>query len=167
MNREPMKDREPGEDKESAKDSLPIRALCPEDLPAGYAAITELWTEAGLSFRPEGRDRADRVLQEVQGGTGLLLVAEDAGHTVGVALVTHDGRKGWINRLAVAPGYRRRGIAASPVDEAEQRLNAAGIEIVAALVESSNEESLAFFLSLGYVHDPEIEYVSKRRSPET
>lgn len=160
-------DKEPVEDKEPVKDALPIRAFGPEDFPSGYAAITELWTEAGLCFRPQGRDRADRVLREVQRGTGLLLVAEDAGRTVGVALVTHDGRKGWINRLAVAPGYRRRGIGASLVKEAERRLHAAGIDIIAALVENSNEESLAFFRSLGYVHDREIEYVSKRRSAET
>jgi ribosomal protein S18 acetylase RimI-like enzyme len=82
-------------------------------------------------------------------------------------LGTHDGRKGWINRLAVAPAYQRRGIAGLLIGELETRLEALGLEIVAALVESDNHVSLEFFRAVGYLHDPEIEYVSKRRSPET
>jgi len=41
------------------------------------------------------------------------------------------------------------------------------IDIVAALIETHNEDSLAFFRSIGYLHDPEIEYVSKRAWPES
>ncbi len=46
-------------------------------------------------------------------------------------------------------------------------MEALGIEIVAALIESDNEASLGFFRAIDYVHDPEIEYVSKRRSADT
>jgi ribosomal protein S18 acetylase RimI-like enzyme len=98
---------------------------------------------------------------------GCVPVAEVEGRLVGVVLGTHDGRKGWINRLAVAPAYRRRGIAGLLVGELETRLEALGLEIVAALIESENRASLEFFRAIGYLHDPEIEYVSKRRSPET
>jgi ribosomal protein S18 acetylase RimI-like enzyme len=67
----------------------------------------------------------------------------------------------------VASGYRRRGIGARLVREVEDRLAIAGIEITAALIESPNIASLAFFRSIGYIHDPHIEYVSKRRSADT
>ena len=46
-------------------------------------------------------------------------------------------------------------------------LRRSGIEIVAALIESDNEASLDFFRAIDYVHGPEIEYVSKRRSADT
>ena len=86
---------------------------------------------------------------------------------VGVVFGTHDGRKGWINRLAVAPDFRGQGIAHRLVGEVEAALHAQGIDVIAALVESDNRGSLAFFARIGYVHDPEIEYFSTRRDPES
>lgn len=142
---------------------LEVRALRMEE----YDAVLRLWTEAGLAYRPRGRDRRDRVAAELSSGSAVFLVALMGGEVVGVVLGTHDGRKGWINRLAVAPAYRRRGIAKRLVQEAEVRLAALGLEITAALIESPNQASLAFFRRIGYVHDPDIEYVSKRRSPDT
>lgn len=152
---------------EPGPDGISIRELRPADLAVDYPAVTRLWAEAGLPFRPHGRDRVERVAVELQRGTACFLLAEDAGRLVGVVIGTHDGRKGWINRLAVLPAYRRRGIAARLVRKVEDRLAAAGIEITAALIESPNVASLAFFRSIGYVHDPHIEYVSRRRSMDT
>ena len=131
-----------------------------------YEAVTRLWTEAGLPFRPQGRDSVVKIALELTRGTAVFLVAEAGGSLAGVVLGTHDGRKGWINRLAVADAHRRKGIARRLVEEVEARLAALGIDIVAALIESHNESSLAFFRAIGYAHDPGIEYVSKRSSPE-
>ena len=131
-----------------------------------YSAVQRLWTEAGLPFRPQGRDRPDRVAAELERGTAVFLVAEVDGKLAGVVLGTHDGRKGWINRLAVVPAQRRRGIARLLVCAVETRLAALGIEITAALIETPNQASLDFFRAIGYVHGTDIEYVSKRRSPD-
>lgn len=132
-----------------------------------YQAVTDLWTAAGLPFRPLGRDSVVKMALELTRGAAVFLVAEADRQLVGVVLGTHDGRKGWINRLAVADAYRHRGIAARLVQEVEERLSIMGIEVVATLVESSNDDSLAFFRALGYLHDPEIEYLSKRSSDES
>ncbi len=134
---------------------------------ADLEAVVALWVEAGLPFRPEGRDRPDRMKVEMERGTAVFLMAEAGDRLVGVVLGTHDGRKGWVNRLAVAPAFQRRGIAARLVRELEARLETLGLEIVAALIESDNRSSLEFFRAIGYLHDPEIEYVSKRRSFDT
>ena len=132
-----------------------------------YDAVTRLWADAGLPYRPLGRDRPDKMRVEMERGTAVFLVAESGGDLVGVVLGTHDGRRGWINRLAIAPAYQRRGIAGRLVREVESRVGALGIEIVAALVESENEASLEFFRAIDYLHSPEVEYVSKRRSADT
>jgi ribosomal protein S18 acetylase RimI-like enzyme len=132
-----------------------------------YDEVLRLWTEAGLPFRPQGRDRRDRVAAELKAGTAVFLLAEAGGRLAGVVLGTHDGRKAWINRLAVAPEFQRRGIASLLIREVEARLEALGLEIIAALVESDNEASLRFFHAIGYEHAPEIEYFSRRRSPNT
>jgi ribosomal protein S18 acetylase RimI-like enzyme len=143
-------------------DEITIRALRPED----YEAVQRLWTDAGLPFRPQGRDRWEKVAMELERGTAVLLLAEAGGELVGVALGTHDGRKGWINRLAVAPAHQRHGVASLLVREIEARLAALGLGITAALIESHNEASLSFFQAIGYSHGTDIEYMSKRRSAE-
>jgi len=140
-----------------------IRDLTMQD----YDSVLRLWVDAGLPFRPLGRDRPERVSTELRRGTAVFLVAESGGEVVGVVLGTHDGRKGWINRLAVAPGFQRRGIARRLVGQVEERLATLGLEITAALIESPNQASLKFFQEIGYTRDPEIAYVSRRRSPDT
>jgi N-acetylglutamate synthase len=142
---------------------MSVRNLRPED----YDAVVALWADAGLSFRPQGRDARERVAAELKGDRSVFLAAELEGKIVGVVLGTQDGRKGWINRLAVTPELRRQGIARMLVREVEIRLEALGLDIIAALIETPNEDSLRFFRGIGYVHDPEIEYVSRRRSPDT
>ncbi|OGS45505.1 MAG: hypothetical protein A3K66_05130 [Euryarchaeota archaeon RBG_16_67_27] len=78
------------------------------------------------------------------------LGAFDDRRLVGCVLGTHDTRKGWINRLAVEPDYRRRGIATRLIRACERALRRAGIRVFAALIDPANRPSEAFFASLGY-----------------
>lgn len=134
---------------------------------ADYDAVRALWRDTGLPFRPEGRDARGAVESQLAGDCAVYLVAvvPETAELVGVVFGTHDGRKGWINRLAVARAWQRHGLAGRLVAEVEARLAERGIDIVAASIESGNEASLAFFAAAGYVHDRDIEYVSKRRHP--
>jgi len=140
-----------------------IRDLRPEDC-EGLIGLCE---EAGLLCRPRGRDRRDRIAREIEGDCSTFLAAEEKGRMIGAVLGMHDGRKGWINRLAVLPECRGRGIASALVAEVERKLLEKGIEIVTCLIEDWNEGSMAFFERLGYVPHRDIAYYSKRRSPDT
>ncbi len=84
---------------------------------------------------------------------------------MGCVFGTHDTRKGWINRLAVDPDYRRRGIATRLVLDCERRLHRQGMEIYAALVESDNRASRAVFRSLDY-DLVTLVYARKKRRPD-
>ena len=95
-----------------------------------------------------------------------FLGAEEGARLLAVVLATHDGRKGWIHRLAVAPDARCRGIAAALVRAAEERLVAQGIRILACLIERENDPSLSLFASLGYARDDGIVYLAKRLDPD-
>lgn len=139
-----------------------IRRLMLED----YDTIIEIWIEAELPFRPLGRDAKERFQSELGQGTAIFLGAEIEGVLVGVVLGTHDGRKGWINRLAVLPEFRNRGIGKALAIETEQRLNELGIRIVTCLIEGENDAAKDFFQSLGYVGHPDITYFSKRQSSD-
>lgn len=111
-----------------------IRTFCIED----YDKLIALWQDAGLPYKPNGRDRRDYIERELKSSAGIFLVAESEGELIGSIFGTHDGRKGWINRLAVAPAYRKTGIAAKLVKEVENRLFDMGIGIIAGLIKDWN-----------------------------
>jgi ribosomal protein S18 acetylase RimI-like enzyme len=136
-----------------------IRELRLED----YDALVALWREAGLPYRPKGRDAREAIARQLKEDTAIYLVAEVAGTVVGAVLGTHDGRKGWINRLAVLPAYRRRRVGAQLLAETERRLATLGIEIFACLVEDWNAESKDFFEKSGYRPFQKVSYCTKRK----
>ncbi len=138
-----------------------IRAFRMED----YEAVVKLWKEGNLPLKLDGRDSRVNIERQIALENVIFLVAEHAGRVVGTVLATHDGRKGWINRLSVDRRLRRRGIGKRLVDEAEDRFEALGLGIYAALIEDWNEESLAVFERLGYRKHPEILYFAKRKFP--
>lgn len=133
---------------------------------ADYDRMRALWEAAGLPIRPNGRDSAEQFARQLAGGTQTALGVRVGDDLAGVVLATHDGRKGWINRLAVHPDFRRRGIGQYLIAEAERVLHAQGIRIVAALIEEWNTASLALFERAGYCRHPDIHYLSKRDAEE-
>lgn len=141
---------------------MQIRVLALED----YEVIVSLWKAAGLPYRPQGRDRKDRMARNMADPRSCYLGAEEDSTLLGVVLATHDGRKGWINRLAVAPSAQRQGGATALVRAAEEKLTAQGIRILACLIERENGPSLSLFASLGYGHEDGIVYLTKRLDPD-
>ncbi len=143
-------------------DSIALVDLNSDD----YAEILALWTRAGLSVRPEGRDSAAAFARQMASGSQRVIGLRDGGRLVAVAVLTHDGRKGWINRLAVEATRRRRGLAAQLLAEAERWFTEdVGLDVWAALIETENRASQALFQSVGY-RQHELVYVSKRTRPE-
>jgi ribosomal protein S18 acetylase RimI-like enzyme len=130
-----------------------------------YDAIIRLWKEAGLeSVRLQGRDSHDAFAAQLAAGQTVIGL-EDAGQLIGAVLVTHDTRKGWINRLAVHPHHRRKGYATELIAAAERELREMGFQIFAVLIEADNNASQELFAQEGYIaHD--IVYMSKRNSDD-
>jgi ribosomal protein S18 acetylase RimI-like enzyme len=128
--------------------------------------VIALWQRAGLTtIRPSGRDAPEAFAREIESGTATVIGTEDTdGALIGVVVATHDGRKGWINRLATDPDRRREGLGLELVRAAEQALDEQGIRVIAALVEGDNDTSLAFFQAAGYMVHPDVRYLSKRAS---
>ena len=82
-----------------------------------------MWERAGLhSIRPEGRDSRSEFEKQFAGGQIAIGLEED-GQLIGVVIVTNDTRKGWINRLAIDPAYRRKGYGEQLVHAAEDALH--------------------------------------------
>lgn len=131
-----------------------------------YNEIIKLWKEANLPYRPKGRDSKESIEKELQKGCCIFLVAVAENKIIGSVLGTNDGRKGWINRLAVKAEYRKTGIAHQLVEELEKNFSDLGIGIIACLIEDDNLDSLKVFSKFGYSEFVGMHYLTKRKHPE-
>lgn len=143
----------------SGSDSIEVRKFEIED----YEEVVRLWDSVGLPYKPHGRDRRQKILKEIRQPSAFFYVADDGVNIIASILGTHDGRKGWINRLAVLPEYRQRGIARLLVEKVERELHDRGIDIVACLIEDGNTASMEFFEHIGYEKHSDIIYFTRRR----
>lgn len=133
-----------------------------------YPRIMALWQAAGLHVRPKGRDSREAFERQLASGIQTVIGIEtEKGDLIGVVLVTHDSRKGLINRLAIHPDWRRQGLAKDLLRAAEDLLHKQGIDVIAALIEPENMSSLKLFQATGYYEWPGMHYLSKRRSSDS
>ncbi len=131
-----------------------------------YEALIDLWEQSDLPYKPMGRDRKEHIEKEVKQGSAHILFLKLRQEYIASVLITHDGRKGWINRLAVLRPYRRQGLARKLVEAAEQWLADQEIFIYACQIEAYNIESFEAFQRMGYIPFEGIHYLTKRKFPE-
>jgi len=131
-----------------------------------YEDLISLWSTAGLTHRPTGRDARESMEKEFKRMDTCFFGMFDNGRMIGTIIGTSDGRKGWINRLAIDPDYRGRGLAAHLIKAAEDYLHGLGLKVIACLIEDYNTPSMSVFVKAGYTHDPKVHYFSKRTSPD-
>jgi ribosomal protein S18 acetylase RimI-like enzyme len=115
-------------------------------------AVLELWGDA-RSPHATTEDTPERV-DALLGAAGALLVAEVDGAIAGAVIAGFDGWRGNFYRLAVAPEFRRRGVARRLVTAGEERLRELGAPRVTALVAFDDEVAGGFWEAVGYARDP-------------
>jgi len=136
---------------------ITYRRLKTGDIPL----IISTWKKSGLPIHEETRDSPEAMRAEMKASPRNFIGAFDGDDLVGVILATSDGRKGWINRLAVVPSHRHKGIAIRLIQEAEEELVSRGIHLLSGLIEKGNEASLALFTKAGYEISEDVIYVRK------
>ena len=73
-----------------------------------YEEVMHLWKDNGLIIRPG--DEIDGIKVKLERDPDIFLVAEENHEIIGVVMGAWDGRRGWINHLAVNPTRQRSGI---------------------------------------------------------
>jgi ribosomal protein S18 acetylase RimI-like enzyme len=124
--------------------------------------MRRVWTAAGLPYKPGGRDSPQRLVKQLKDKPTLFIGAFSDGKLVGVSLCSDDGRKGWINRLAVLPEFTGKGIATSLITQSEKALRRRGIHIFCIHIEGDNESSMRLFEKAEYHREKDISYYTKR-----
>jgi ribosomal protein S18 acetylase RimI-like enzyme len=81
---------------------------------------------------------------------GLSRVAVNEGTIVGAVLCGHDGRRGLIYHLAVAPAYQGKGVGRRLLQECISGLRNAGITRAIILVSGENATGHSFWLRNGW-----------------
>jgi putative acetyltransferase len=127
-------------------------------LPADLNEVLGLWRRVeGVGLNES--DTPPQLQAYLRCNPGLSRVAriDDAapdpsspGELVGAVLCGHDGRRGYLHHLAVAPAWRRRGIARSLVDQCLAALADQGITRCNLFVFADNDDGQAFWHALGW-----------------
>ncbi len=115
---------------------------------ADEAAVILLWERCELT-RPWNDPRRD-IRRKLAVRPDLFLVGAIRGEVVGSVMVGYDGRRGWINYLAVDPDHRKQGLGRMLMAEAELRLLREGCPKINLQVRANNPEVVAFYQRLGY-----------------
>ncbi|MDF1545247.1 MAG: GNAT family N-acetyltransferase [bacterium] len=131
-----------------------------------YDAIISLWAEAGLPFKPFGRDSREFMSKEMALSHTAFFGIFDDRKLIAVGIANYDGRRGWVNRVAVDPDQRGQGLAGRIIAECEAFLRAQGAVVICALIETVNSPSISCFQKDGYQYEKEIGYFTKRDSAE-
>jgi ribosomal protein S18 acetylase RimI-like enzyme len=139
---------------------IQIRQLAPTD----YNRIVKLWQKAGLPVKPEGRDSYHEISRQMSQSPDFFLGATIDGQLAGIVIISSDGRKGYLNRIAVDPQFRGQGVAQKLTMQAEKTLRGKGIKIITLLIHNQNLPSIQLAHKLGYVRHDDIIYFSKRDS---
>ena len=114
-----------------------------------YDKAVALWRMVEGVEVAEG-DSKEEIRAYLLRNPGLSRVAEANGTMVGAVLCGHDGRRGLIYHLAVAPASHGKGLGKLLVRECLTRLRATGIVRALILVAGDNASAHSFWLRIGW-----------------
>ena len=116
--------------------------------PADREQVIGLWKRCGLvvAHNDPGRD----IDFCTSSGHGQVFVGRRGGSVIASAMVGHDGHRGWIYYLAVAPEEQGKGLGKAMVTHAERYLKELGVAKIQLMIRETNGEIIAFYERLGY-----------------
>lgn len=142
---------EPARTIEYFDDGTYLRPIYHDDL----AEMIALWRAAALQMSPTDSAQGLRRHLAVSGNLAWVLCNAD-GRIVGTVLGSDDGRRGWINHLAVHPDAQSKGYGHRLITAVTTRLKAQGCEKVNLLVRQSNQHVVPFYEKIGFAVDNNI-----------
>jgi len=123
-----------------------------EELTAAHIpGVLAFWTGMeGIGLNES--DTPERLASFLVRNPGLSRVAFQGDALVGAVLCGHDGRRGTLHHLAVAPAARGQGIGRSLVDDCLRALGVCGIQKCNIFLFANNAAGRVFWEQAGWKH---------------
>jgi ribosomal protein S18 acetylase RimI-like enzyme len=134
---------------------MEIKVL-PEHL---YGEAVALWERTGLT-RPWNDANAD-LRRATAGSASTVFAGVRGGELLATAMVGHDGHRGWVYYLSVAPTAQGQGLGRLMMLRCEDWVRAQGIPKIQLMVRDGNAAAVAFYGRLGYV-DAQVVVLGRR-----
>lgn len=126
-----------------------------------YDGVYELWMNTpgmGINSTDDSREGVEKYIKRNPTTSFVALVE---GKVVGAILAGHDGRRGFIQHIAVLSEFRKHGIASILVDRAMNALEEEGIHKVALLAFKKNELGNSFWDKMEFIVREDVYYRNK------
>jgi ribosomal protein S18 acetylase RimI-like enzyme len=120
-----------------------------------YDEVRSLW-EDSEGIKLSDVDSKDAIARFLEHNPGLSFVARDNNQLAGAVLCGHDGRRGYIDQLAVHKSYRRQGIGRALVTRCIYNLMRMGIRKWHLFVIEDNRDAITFWKKLGWAQRVEL-----------
>lgn len=116
--------------------------------------VCRLWRDCDLLVPHNDPDRDIAFARQTP--TAEIFVGEDDSGVVATVLAGHDGHRGWLYYLAVAPHAQRAGRGRAMVNHAEAWLGELGVWKVNLMIRAGNHRVRDFYATIGYEEEPRI-----------
>lgn len=124
-----------------------------------YQQVMNLWSETeGMQLREA--DSEENIGKYLERNPNLSFVALQGEQIVGTILVGTDGRRGYIQHLAVSKACRGQGLGAKLISNAVDALSSIGIAKTHLFVINDNLNAQAFYENIGWYPRDEIRMFS-------
>ena len=134
-----------------------------EMVAADYSSVMSIWQQSeGMTLREV--DSEVNIAAYLARNEGLSFVAVEAGELVGAVLAGTDGRRGYLQHLAVLPEFRKQGLGRMLTEHVVAALKRIGIEKTHLFVHTSNLEAQDFYQNLGWGARDEVRMFSLNAS---
>ncbi|MFN2187626.1 MAG: GNAT family N-acetyltransferase [Candidatus Promineifilaceae bacterium] len=126
-----------------------------------YDEVRALW-ELSDGIEVSDIDSSASIGRFLKRNEGLSFVARMDDQLVGAVLCGHDGRRGYIDHLAVHPSKRRQGIGRALVSRCLFHLMRMGIRRWNLFVLEDNQDARSFWTHLGWAEKVELVTMSRQ-----
>jgi ribosomal protein S18 acetylase RimI-like enzyme len=132
---------------------------------ADYDDVLNFWRgQQGIGLNES--DSRERIALYLGRNPGMSFVIRDGGQVIAAVLCGHDGRRGYLHHLAVAPAHRKRGVGRLLVDRCIERLRAEGIQKCNIFLFATNEDGQQFWNAVGYRERSDLKILQRTRGLE-
>jgi ribosomal protein S18 acetylase RimI-like enzyme len=140
---------------------IQIQEMSMED----FEEVYELW-QSTPEIVLSDIDSYESIARFLERNPGFSYVARQAGSIVGVVLCSHDGRRGYIDHLAVRNSCRLQGIGKALVLRCLYNLMRVGIRRWNLYIFEGNQEAIEFWKKIGWSPKLNMVMMSQPISPQ-